>query len=78
MMNFLKQENQRLNDLVHSMQNSLSFSTLTAELSTTNITTKDIELSTLNSEVATALPDRKIFINEVLTSTARNQYIFIK
>ena len=42
------------------------------------LTTKDIELSSLSSEVATALPDKKIFIKEVLSSTARNQYIFIK
>ena len=42
------------------------------------LTTKDISLSSLNSEVAIALPDRKIFINEVLSNFERSQYILIK
>ena len=40
--------------------------------------TKDINLSSLNSEVASALPDSKIFINEVLSVPDRNQYTSLK
>ena len=42
------------------------------------LTTKDIELSFSNSEVASALPNRKIFINEVLSPLHQLQYISIK
>ena len=40
--------------------------------------TKDINLSMLNSEVVCALPDTKIFINEVLSPMERPKYISIK
>ena len=40
--------------------------------------TKDISLSSLNSEVAIALPDTKIFINEVLSTSDRTRYISVK
>lgn len=42
------------------------------------LTTRDLDLSSLNSEVATALPDKRIFINEVLSSSDRNIYTAIK
>ena len=40
--------------------------------------TKDINLQCLNSEVAIAVPDNKMFINEVLSATHRLQYISVK
>ena len=42
------------------------------------LTTKDIDLNFLNSEVASFLPDRKIFIYEVLSPLDQLQYITIK
>ena len=42
------------------------------------LTTKDIDLNFLNSEVASELPNRKIFINEVLSPLDQLQYITIK
>ena len=40
--------------------------------------TKDTDLQFLNSEAAIAMPDRKIFINEVLSTAHRIQYISVK
>ena len=41
-------------------------------------TTKDINLTSLNPEIALALPDTKMFINEVLSSSDRLQYASLK
>ena len=49
-----------------------------AKKSINYLTTKNINLTSLNSEVASALPDRKIFVNEVLSSTDQARYILIK
>ena len=42
------------------------------------LTTKNINLTSLNSEVSSALPDRKIYVNEALSSTDQSRYILIK
>ena len=49
-----------------------------AKKSINYLTIKNINLSSLNSEVASALPDIKIFVNEVLSSTDQSRYILIK
>ena len=41
-------------------------------------TTKDLDLTLLNSEIISALPDSRIFINEVLSTTDQSNYLSIK
>lgn len=53
-------------------------SVMHAKKSFNYFSTKDINKKYLNTEVATALPDKKILINEVLTSTERTQFQIIK
>ena len=40
--------------------------------------TRDLDISNLNSEIATLLPDRKIFVNETLSPIERLKYITVK
>ena len=49
-----------------------------AKKSCNYFSTKDINLSLLNPEVASALPDKKIFINEVLSPSNQLQYLSVK
>ena len=49
-----------------------------AKKSMNYLNTKNFELTSLNPEVASALPDRKIFVNEVLSSLDQVRYIMIK
>ena len=58
--------------------NDLVQSVMRAKRSYNYFTTKDICLSSLNPEIALALPDTKIFINEVLSSSDHLQYISVK
>ena len=53
-------------------------SVMHAKKSFNYFSTKDINKQYLNSEVAIALPDKKILINEVLTSIERTQFKIIK
>lgn len=49
-----------------------------AKKSKNYFTTKDLDLLLFNSEVASALPDTKIFVNELLSPVNQLQYISIK
>lgn len=53
-------------------------SIMSAKKSFNYLTTKNIDLSFLNSELISTLPDRKIFINESLSFNERAKYMSIK
>ena len=64
--------------IISLISHDLVLSIVRAKKSFNYLTTRNIDLSLLNSQVASALPDKKIFVNEVLSTNERVKYISIK